>query len=207
LREFRILGTLEVVDDDRPLVLGAPKQRAVLAVLLLRRGEVVSTDRLIDELWGERPPTSAAKAVQVYISNLRKALGDGVLVTRGRGYLLEAEHGQLDVDRFETLVTEGRDALAEGDAQLAGRRLREALALCRGPALGDFAYESFAQGEAARLEEERLAALEDRIDADLAFGRHAALIGELDALVREHPLREPRPGAADARAVSIGPAG
>lgn len=196
-----------MVDDDRPLVLGAPKQRAVLAVLLLRRGEVVSTDRLIDELWGERPPTSAAKAVQVYISNLRKALGDGVLVTRGRGYLLEAEHGQLDVDRFETLVTEGRDALAEGDAQLAGRRLREALALCRGPALGDFAYESFAQGEAARLEEERLAALEDRIDADLAFGRHAALIGELDALVREHPLREPPPGAADARAVSIGPAG
>jgi DNA-binding SARP family transcriptional activator len=181
---------LEVVDANRPLVLGGRKQRAVLAALLLHRGEIVSTDRMIDELWGERPPASAAKTVQVYISNLRKALGDGVLVTRGRGYVLEAEHGQLDVDRFETLVTEGRDALRAGDARLARDRLRQALALWRGPALADFAYEPFAQGEAARLEEERPAALEDRIDADLALGRHAELVGELDALVREHPLRE-----------------
>jgi YVTN family beta-propeller protein len=181
---------LEVVDDDRPLMLGGPKQRAVLAALLLHRGEVVSTDRLIDETWGERPPESAVKSVQVYVSNLRKALGDGFLVTRGRGYLLEAEHGRLDVDRFETLVAEGREALTEGNPQLARDRLREALALWRGRALADFAYEPFAQREAARLEEDRLAALEDRIDADLALGRHAALVGELDALVREHPLRE-----------------
>ena len=190
LFEFRILGALEVVDDDRPLTLGAPQQRAVLAVLLLHRGEVVSIDRLIDALWGERPPGSATKAVQVYVSNLRKALGDGLLVTRGRGYVLEAEGAQLDADRFQARVSEGRDALAEGDPQLASARLREALALWRGPALADFAFEPFAQGEAARLEEERLAALEDRIDADLALGRHTALIGELEALVREHPLRE-----------------
>lgn len=190
LLEFRILGALEVVDDDRPLTLGAPKQRAVLAVLLLHRGEVVSIDRLIDELWGECPPGSATKSVQVYVSNLRKALGDGLLVTRGRGYVLGAEGGQLDADRFQARVTAGRAALADGDAQLASARLREALALWRGPALADFAYEPFAQGEAARLEEERLAALEDRIDADLALGRHAALIGELEALVRQHPVRE-----------------
>ena len=190
LRDFRILGALEVADDDRLLVLGGPKQRAVLAVLLLHRGEVVSNDRLIDELWGERPPASAAKAVQVYVSNLRKALGDGVVLTRGRGYMLEADNGRVDVDRFEGLVAEGRTALAEGDAKLASGRLREALALWRGPALADFVYEPFAQSEVARLEEERLAALEDRIEADLALGRSAALIGELEGLGREHPLRE-----------------
>ena len=110
--EFRILGPLEVVEHDRPLMLGSPKQRALLAVLLLHRGEVVSTDRLIDQLWGERPPVSATKSVQVYVSNLRKALGDGLVVTRGRGYLLHAANGALDLDRFEALVTEGRDALA-----------------------------------------------------------------------------------------------
>jgi YVTN family beta-propeller protein len=190
LLEFRILGPLEVVDGDRPLALGGPKQRALLAVLLLHRGGVVSTDRLIDELWGERPPARAAKSVQVYVSNLRKALGDGVLVTSGRGYSLRAVHGQLDLDRVEALVSEGREALGDGDAQRASDRLREALALWRGPSLADFAYESFAQGEAVRLEEERVAALEDRIDADLALSRHAALIGELEVLVREHPLRE-----------------
>ena len=188
--EFRILGPLEVVERDRLLVLGGPKQRALLVILLLHRGEVVSTDRLGDELWGERPPASAAKTVQAYVSNLRKALGDGVLVTRGHGYLLQTARGQLDVDRFEVLVDAGRTALGEGDARGASERLREALALWRGPPLADFAYEPFAQAEAARLEEERLAALEDRIDADLALGRHAALVGELEALVREHPLRE-----------------
>ena len=102
--EFRILGPLEVVEHDRPLAVGGPKQRALLGVLLLHRGEVVSTDRLADELWGERPPASAAKTVQVYVSNLRKALGDGLLVTRGHGYLLETARGQLDLDRFEALV-------------------------------------------------------------------------------------------------------
>lgn len=188
--EFRILGSLEVVEHDQPLAIGGPKQRALLAILLLHRGEVVSTDRLSDELWGERPPASAAKTVQAYVSNLRRALGDGLLVTRGHGYVLQTAPGQLDVDRFEALVDAGRTALGEADNRRASERLREALALWRGPPLADFAYEPFAQAEAARLEEERLAALEDRIDADLALGRHAALVGELEALVREHPLRE-----------------
>jgi DNA-binding SARP family transcriptional activator/ABC-type branched-subunit amino acid transport system substrate-binding protein/streptogramin lyase len=188
--EFRILGPLEVVEKDRPLLLGGPKQRALLAVLLLHRGEVVSTDRLIDWLWGERPPASAVKTVQVYISNLRKALGDGLLVTRGRGYALAVEAGQLDLDRFGALVASGSRALQAGDANVAGRRLREALALWRGPPLADFTYEAFAQSEIARLEETRLAALEERIEADLALGEHAALIGELEALVRQHALRE-----------------
>jgi DNA-binding SARP family transcriptional activator/ABC-type branched-subunit amino acid transport system substrate-binding protein/streptogramin lyase len=188
--EFRILGPLEVVERDKSVVLGGPRQRALLAVLLLHRGQAVSTDRLIDEVWGERPPATAAKAVQVNVSSLRKALGDGLLVTRGHGYLLQPELGQVDLDRFESLAAEGRDALTNGDAARASDRLREALALWRGPPLADFAYEPFAQGETARLEEERLAALEDRIDADLGLGRDSALVGELEALVRQHPLRE-----------------
>ena len=179
-----------MLDGDRPVALGGPKQRALLAVLLLRRGEVVSRDRLIDELWGERPPASAAKTVQVYVSNLRKALGDGLLLTRGQGYLLQATPGQIDADRVAALVREGRDAFGDGDPQRASDRLREALALWPSPALADFAYEPFAQGEIARLAEDRLAAMEDRIDAELALGRHAALIGELEMLAGEHPLRE-----------------
>jgi DNA-binding SARP family transcriptional activator len=190
VREFRVLGSLEVVDLDGPLALGPPQQRTLLAVLLLHRGEAVSTDRLIDELWGERPPASANKLVQGYVSNLRKALGDGLLITEGRGYVLRLEPGRLDVDRFEALAAQGQRALEEGDALSAGAVLREALALWRGPPLADFAYEPFAQPEIARLEEARLAALEDRIDADLASGEHARLVGELEALVREHPLRE-----------------
>ena len=188
--EFRILGPLEVVERDQPVVLGGPKQRALLVVLLLHRGVAVSTDGLIDELWGERPPASAVKTVQVYVSNLRRALSDGLLVTQGRGYLLRVAPGELDVDRFEALAREGRDALVEGDAQRASERLREALALWRGPPLADFAYEPFAHSETARLEEERLTAVEDRVDADVALGRHVALVGELEALVRDHPLRE-----------------
>src|SRR5436305_12136592 len=154
--EFRILGPFEVVEHDQRLVLGVPKQRAVLVALLLHRGEAVSIDRLIDQLWGERAPATAGKTVQVYISNLRKALGDGVLVTRGHGYLLQIAPGQLDLDRFEAFVIEGRQALEGGDAQLASDRLRDALALWRGPALADFAYQRFAQSESVRLEEERL---------------------------------------------------
>ena len=181
--EFRILGPLEVLEHDRLLVLGGPKVRALLAVLLLHRGELVSTDRLIDALWGERASGSAAKTVQVYVSNLRKALGDGVLVTRGRGYLLQTEPLQVDSERFQELVAEGHRALELGDGREAGARLREALALWRGPALADFAYERFAQNAIARLEEARLAALEDRIDADLAIGKDAELVGELEALL------------------------
>ena len=188
--EFRVLGSFDVLEDERSLALGGPKQRALLVVLVLRRGEAVSTDRLVDELWGEHAPASAAKIVQGYVSHLRRALGDGLLVTRGRGYLLQTARGQVDLDRFDELVAEGRRALQAGDARLASDRLRGALALWRGPPLADFSYEPFAQGEIARLEEERLAALEDRIDADLALGEHAALVSELDSLVREHPLRE-----------------
>ena len=170
LIEFRILGPLEVVENGRPVIVGAPKVRALLAVLLLHRGEVVSIDRLIDALWGERAPATAAKTVQVYVSNLRRALGDGLLVTRGRGYVLQVASGQVDRDRFGALAAEGRRALQAGDARVASDRLRDALALWRGPPLEEFAYERFAQGDIATMEEARLAALEDRIDADLALG-------------------------------------
>jgi predicted ATPase/DNA-binding SARP family transcriptional activator/class 3 adenylate cyclase len=188
--EFRVLGSLEVVDGDRPLALGSPQQRALLAVLLVHRQAVVSGDRLIDEIWGERAPASAIKIVQGYVSNLRKVLGDGLLVTHGRGYSLQHDAGQLDADRFEAFVAEARDALRKGDARAAVERLREALGLWRGPPLADFVYDSFAQAEIARLQESRLAALEERIAAELELGDHTHLVGELEALVREHPLRE-----------------
>ena len=188
--EFRVLGSFEVVGQDGPLTPGPPKQRALLALLLLHRGEAVSSDRLIDQLWGEHAPASAVKIVQGYVSNLRKVLGDGLLVTHGRGYLLQIEPGQLDVARFESLVAEGRRALQEGDVQSAAGLLRDALGLWRGPPLADFAYESFAQSEIVRLEELRLSAHEERIDAELALGEHGQVVGELEALVREHPLRE-----------------
>jgi predicted ATPase/DNA-binding SARP family transcriptional activator len=188
--EFRVLGPLEVIERDLPLQLGGAKQRAVLAVLLLHRGEPVSRDRLIDELWGEDPPRSAAKTLQGYISHLRKAVGEGFVVTRGGGYQLSLAPGHLDLDEFERLAAEGEEALAAGQAASAADRLRAALALWRGRPLADFAYEPFAQAAIGRLEEARLAALEKRIDADLALGRHDRLVSELEALVREHPLRE-----------------
>jgi YVTN family beta-propeller protein len=196
--EFRILGPLEVCSEGRQLSLGGAKQRAVLAVLLLRRNEVVSTDRLIDELWGDRPPATAAKTVQVYVSQLRKALRDrtgrdeaaSVLVTKAPGYVLVVKPGELDADRFAQLVDEGTQALAAGTPRIAARVLLEGLALWRGPALADFALDSFAQTEAARLEEARISALEERIEADLALGRHVQLVGELESLVAAHPLRE-----------------
>ena len=188
--EFRILGPLEIVEHGRRVAVGAPKVRALLAVLLLHRGEVVSSDRLVDALWGERASATAAKTVQVYVSNLRRALGDGLVVTRGRGYVLETGADQVDADRFNALSAEGRGALEAGEPRAAAKRLREALALWRGPALADFAYEEFAQSAIARLEEARLETLEDRLDADLALGAQAGLVGELEALVAEHPLRE-----------------
>jgi YVTN family beta-propeller protein len=188
--EFRILGPLEGTDKGRPLPLGARKQRALLAVLLLQRGAVVSTDRLVDELWGEQPPPTAVKSLQVYVSQLRKVLGEGVLETRGRGYLLLLAADQLDGERFEGLLELGRELFAAGDTRGAAAVLRDALGLWRGPPLADFAYEPFAQPEIARLEELRLTALEMRIDADLALGRHAELVSELEALTRQHPLRE-----------------
>ncbi len=188
--EFRILGSFEVLVDGRQVALGGARQRAVLAMLLLHRGEVASVDLIADELWGDRAPATATKTVQVYVSRLRKALGGGVLVTRGGGYALEVGTAAVDADRFAGLAAEGRDALDRGDAQRAAEILRAALDLWRGPALADFAFESFAQNEISRLEELRLFVLETRIEAELALGRHAALIPELEMLVREHPARE-----------------
>src|SRR5829696_7758970 len=188
--EFRILGPLEAEDEGRLVPLGGSKQRAVLAILLLHRGEAVSVDRLVDELWGEQPPDTATKTVQVYVSRLRKELGQDVVITRGGGYVLDIEPGQLDAERFERLTLEGRYALERGEARGASELLRQALDLWRGPPLGDLAYERFAQSHIARLEELRLVALEHRIEADLALGNHAALIPELETLVREHPARE-----------------
>ena len=193
MTEFRILGPLEVSDGDRLLRLSGARQKALLALLLLHANEVVSSDRLIDELWGEEPPEKAANALQARVSQLRRALGRSgseALVTRAPGYLLEVGPGELDAERFEQLAREGRRALAQGDAAGAAALLVAALALWRGPALADFAYEPFAQGEIARLEEARLAALEERLEADLALGRHGELAGELEALVTAHPVRE-----------------
>lgn len=190
MMEFRILGPFEAIMRGEPLEVGAGKQRALLALLLLRSGEVVSTDRLIDALWEEGPPASALNSVHVYVSQLRKALGNGRLETRGRGYLLALEPEQLDLGRFERLLGEGRALLAGGKPEPAAETLRAALALWRGPPLSDFASEPFAQGEIARLDELRLTALEERIEADLALGSRDELVPELEALVREHPLRE-----------------
>jgi DNA-binding SARP family transcriptional activator len=184
--EFRLLGPLEIVERDRVLMLGAGKQKALLAILLLNANEIVSTDRLHDDLWGESPPATAAKSIQLYVSRLRKELGDGRLVTRPPGYLLKVEAHELDAARFRRLVGEARNA----EPERAARKLREALDLWRGSPLAEFEYEPFAQPEIARLRAARLAALEQRIDADLAAGRHAELVGELEALVSEHPLRE-----------------
>jgi DNA-binding SARP family transcriptional activator len=188
MMEFRVLGPLEVVEHGSSLALGGGKQRALLAILLLHANEVVGTDRLIDELWGEAPPVTVAKSIQVYVSRLRKELGEERVVTRPPGYLLRVEPRELDLKRFEALLAEARDG--DGDAATTARTLREALALWRGPALADLAYERFAQVEIGRLEELRWAALEARVDAELACGRHAELVGELQALVAEHPLRE-----------------
>src|SRR5215831_12025632 len=177
--EFRVLGPLEVVVEGQPVALGGARQRALLAILLTRANEVVSTDRLIDELWGERLPRAAANTVQYYVSQLRKALGSDRIVTQPPGYRIRVEPGELDLERFEALVESG-----------GAGELREALRLWRGQALAEFVDETFAQPEIKRLEELRLAALEKRIDADLALGRHAELVGELEALVGWHPLRE-----------------
>ena len=184
--EFRLLGPLEVTEHDRPLEIGGGKQRSLLAVLLLHANEVVSTDQLIDALWGESAPATVAKSIQVYVSRLRKQLGDGPLVTRPPGYLLRVDPSELDIARFEQLVAEAGSA----DPETAARKLRQALALWRGPPLADLAYEPFAQSEIARLEELRLGALEQRIDAELATGRHAELVGQLEALAKQHPQRE-----------------
>ena len=192
LLEFRILGPLEAIDGDRALTPVGAIQRALLAILLLNVNRVVSSDQLIDLLWDEHPPASGATALQVRVSQLRKALGKAgsVIVTRPPGYLIRLDGGQLDLHRFELLVDRADNDLAADEPASAAASLREALALWRGPPLADFTYASFAQAAIGRLDELRLSALEKRIEADLALGRHADLIAELRALVAQHPLRE-----------------
>jgi DNA-binding SARP family transcriptional activator len=188
MAEFLLLGPVEATIDGAPVSLPAAKPRALLALLLLNANRVVSTGQLVDELWGERPPETATKALQGYVSQLRKALGADRVLTKPPGYSLRVGDGELDVDRFEQLVSEGRELLAT-DPKAASKRLREALALWRGPPLAEFT-EPFARDAGARLEDSRLAALEDRIEADLALGRHATLVPEVEDLVAREPLRE-----------------
>lgn len=188
--DFGVLGALAAQRDGEDMPLGGPKQRALLAILLLNANVAVSRDRLIDGLWGERPPPTAAHTLDNYISRLRKTLGDGRVSRRAPGYVLQVLPGELDLDRFERLLSLGREHLAAGDAGQAAREFRAALALWRGPALADLRFESFAVAEADRLDELRLQALEYRVETDLALGAGSELIGELEALVREHPLRE-----------------
>lgn len=185
--EFRILGPLEALNDGRPLELGGQKQRALLVLLLLEAGRVVPTDRLIDALWGEHPPRTAATSLQNFISQLRKLLGAGTIQTKPPGYLLRLDPGRVDLERFVALVEQAREA---SDPAARATLLREALAIWRDVPLADFVYEAFAQNEIGRLEELRLAALEQRVDADLELGRHAEVVAELEALVRQYPLRE-----------------
>jgi predicted ATPase/DNA-binding SARP family transcriptional activator len=189
--ELRVLGPLEVLGDDgAPVQLGGPRVRAVLAQLLLHANEVVSSDRLIDAVWGEAPPPSAQGSLQVHVHGLRKALGPDRIATRAPGYVLRVDGEELDVWRFERLVAEGQRRLGDGDHAGAFAALAEGLALWRGPALADLAYEPFAQRAASRLQELRLVAIEARLEADLGLGRHTTLVPELEALVAEHPLHE-----------------
>ena len=200
--EFRILGALEVEDRGRTLPLGGHQQRALLALLLLRANEVVPAEQIIEHLWGAESPPTATKNVHALISKLRRrlenepagsrveAVQNGVLLTRPHGYVLTVAPGELDLHRFRSLTDEGRRALAVGDANAAAAKLRHALAVWRAPPLAEFAFDSFAQVEIVRLEELRVSALEERIEADLALGRHHDLIGELEALVAHHPWRE-----------------
>ena len=187
--EYRVLGPLEVVGVDGPLPLGGAKQRALLALLLLNDNEVVSRTRLIDDLWGDTPPESAVQSVHVYVSRLRSVLPEATLLTRGQAYMLEVDPEQIDLRRFERLVREARDA----EPQRASVLLRTALDLWRGEALAEFAGEPFAQIEAGRLDDLRVAALAERIETDLALGRHNDVIGELEALSAAHPHREALP--------------
>jgi DNA-binding SARP family transcriptional activator len=196
--DFNILGPIEAVEGGRPLALGGAKQRALLGMLVLHANEVVSSDRLIDELWAGDGRAEAIRSLQVAVSRLRKALdagraagaGNGTIVTRSPGYELRVDPERLDSARFEGLVGEGRSALAAGDARSARDAFDRALRLWRGPPLADLAYESFAQPEIARLEELRLGALEARVDAELELGHHAEVVGELEALAAQHPYRE-----------------
>jgi DNA-binding SARP family transcriptional activator len=185
--DFRLLGPLEVSDETGPLLLGGQKQRSVLALLLLEAPRPVATDRLVDVLWGEQPPRTALTSLQNFISQLRKTLGADVLVTKAPGYALAIHPEQVDLGRFRSLVAQARNV---DDAAARLERLGAALELWRGPALADLSFETFAEALLAPLEEERMAALEERIDADLELGRHREVVGELEQLVEQEPVRE-----------------
>jgi predicted ATPase/DNA-binding SARP family transcriptional activator len=186
---FRLLGPVEAEIDGRPVALGAPKQRLLFAFLLLHANEVVSRERAIDFLWGDEPPGSALSSLQVYVHGLRKQLDRGRIETRGSGYVLPVGSGELDLHRFDRLVSDGRAALEKGAASVAAERLDEALLLWRGDPLGDLPFEA-AEAERALLRERRQEAQELRIDARLALGRHDGLVSELEELIAKHPYRE-----------------
>jgi DNA-binding SARP family transcriptional activator len=191
--DFRLLGPFEVWRDGMPLSLGGRRQRAVLALLALHVGTVVSTDRIVEEIWADAPPPSALRTLHSYVSRLRSMLrtdGQDPLVRREPGYVLELDPADVDAVRFERLVQEAVAALDTEDAEAADRALRAGLDLWRGEALADFAYEPFATAEGRRLDERRLEALELRVDVDLTLGRHAQVVAELEALVTGHPYRE-----------------
>jgi predicted ATPase/DNA-binding SARP family transcriptional activator len=185
-----MLGPIAVLDDGRPLPLGAPKQRALLVALLLQAGEVVARDRLIDAVWGEDPPASAQQSLQVYVHGLRRALGAERIETRGSGYRLQADPNEIDLRRFEQLAKRGRDELAAERPAAALAALDAALQLWSGSPLADLADEEIGRREIPRLEDARLTAVELRNDAQLAVGESAELVGGLTALIGEHPYRE-----------------
>ncbi len=190
--EFRVLGSLEVVAGGEPLRLGTPRQRTTLGLLLVRAGEVVSCDRLVEELWDGDPPGTALHTLQGYVHRLRRVLGPEAwrLVTRPPGYQLKVSAGELDAQRFQNLAEDGRRALVRGDPRAAADLLAAGLHLWRGPLLADLVEVTALEPERARLQALRLTALEDRVEAELALGGHATLVGELERLVAEHPFRE-----------------
>ena len=188
--KFRLLGPLLVVDGTRTLPINGFRKRCTLAILLLHLNQVVSPELLIDELWGDRPPPTALQSLRVHISEIRKVMGFAMLRTQRTGYVLEADAELVDIHQFERLVEDGMAAIEAGELAAGAALLHDALALWRGLTLADFVYEPFAQIEIVRLEEARLAALEARIEADLALGRHVAVVSELKTLIAEHPHRE-----------------
>ena len=188
--EVRLFGELEALAGGVPVPVRGVKQRALLALLALQRGQPVSADRLIDVLWSDGQAANPANALQAQIGQLRRTLGPAAILTSDAGYALDIGPDDVDTARFEQLVAKGRRLLEEGETALASTALGEALRLRRGEPLTEFAYAGFADAERTRLDELTLVAIETRVEADLVLGRHGELVGELEALCREHPLRE-----------------